>query len=127
MLKRSAPEPGGTREAVQRVRAWIDDPDMQPLPSRAELALAVRLTARTLEHLAPGHSVEVRVPPFVAVQCIAGPRHTRGTPPNVVEMRPEIWLRLAAGAVTFEQALSDGHIEASGTRANEISHWLPLV
>ena len=93
--------------------------------SRASLANAVRLSARMLAQEAPGHSVEVRVPPFVAVQCIEGPRHTRGTPPNVVEMSPEMWLGLACGMLPLEQAQM--HIEMSGTRASDIGAHLPVA
>ncbi|WP_415847595.1 sterol carrier family protein, partial [Tsukamurella strandjordii] len=77
-------DPAQTRAAVLAVRDWIENDDA-PQPPRAAVAAAVRSTARTLAQDAPGGSVEVRVPPFVAVQCIDGPRHTRGTPPNVVE------------------------------------------
>jgi len=83
----------------------------------------VRTTARTLEHDAPGHSVELRVPPFVAVQCIEGPRHTRGTPPNVVECSPRTWLLLATGLLSWDQA----DVDASGSRAAEIAAWLPII
>ncbi|VFB01104.1 Uncharacterised protein [Nocardia cyriacigeorgica] len=84
------------RAAVAAVRPWLLD-EAAPAPARAELGAAVRMTARALAESAPGHSVEVRVPPFVAVQCIEGPRHTRGTPPNVVETDPRTWLLLATG------------------------------
>lgn len=87
----------------------------------------MRLTARTLAAVAPGASVEVRVPPFVAVQCVSGPRHTRGTPPNVVETDPRTWLLVAAGLMRFEDASAIGKLTLSGTRASEICHWLPLV
>ncbi|WP_158726613.1 sterol carrier family protein [Tomitella fengzijianii] len=96
-------------------------------PARAVVAEAVRLSARTLEAVAPGHSVEVRVPPFVAVQCIEGPRHTRGTPPNVVETDALTWLRLASGRWTWERAVAGGAVTASGSRAAEIARWLPIV
>ncbi len=96
-------------------------------PARAVLAAAVRLSARTLEQVAPGSSVEVRVPPFVAVQCIEGPRHTRGTPPNVVETDPFTWLLLATGLLGFDDAVAAGSLDASGGRAGEIGHWLPLL
>ena len=78
---------------------------------------------------APGHSVELRVPPFVAVQCVDGPRHTRGTPPNVVETDPETWLRLALGLLGFEEArqAGGGVMEVSGTRAGELAKHLPVV
>ncbi|GAA3421385.1 hypothetical protein GCM10022140_39490 [Rhodococcus aetherivorans] len=87
----------------------------------------MRLSARALEQVAPGSSVEVRVPPFVAVQCIEGPRHTRGTPPNVVETDPRTWLRLATGLVGFADAAAEGSLDASGSRAGEIAHWMPLL
>ena len=95
-------------------------------PPRPALAAAVRLSLRTLAQLAPGRSVEVRVPPFAAVQCIEGPRHTRGTPPNVVETDPRTWLELATGALTWPAAVAAGKITASGNRADLSAH-LPLV
>lgn len=112
------------RAAVIAIKDWILAPEQHDRPTRAELAAAVRLTARTLEDLAPGHSVEVRIPPFVAVQCIEGPRHTRGTPPNVVETDPLTWLRLAVGAETLAETTG---VDFSGTRAGEVGQWLPLI
>lgn len=126
-MPKATPDPALTRAAVLTVKSWIDDPEGAPMPPRSQLADAVRRTARTLEHIAPGHSVEVRVPPFVAIQCIDGPWHTRGTPPNVVETNPLTWLQLATGKISLDQAISDGKVDASGTRAREIEHWLPLV
>jgi hypothetical protein len=78
-----------------------------------------------LADLVPGRAVEVRVPPYAAVQCVAGPRHTRGTPPNVVEMDAVTWVSLAAGRLAWAQAVADGRIRASGPRA-DISGCLPL-
>lgn len=69
----------------------------------------------------------MRVPPFVAVQCIEGPRHTRGTPPNVVETDPRTWLRLVVGLEVFDDAVDTGGVDASGTRTGEIAHWLPVL
>jgi hypothetical protein len=92
----------------------------------SQLATAVRYLLEELGSRAPGNTVEVRVPPFGAVQCVEGPRHTRGTPPNVVEMIPEIWFSLATGDLGWDQALAQGQIHASGTRA-EIKAHLPLV
>jgi hypothetical protein len=80
-----------------------------------------------LAALAPGASVEVRIPPFVAVQCISGPRHTRGTPPNVVETDPRTWLLLATGLLRVVDAGVTGALHLSGSRAAEIQSWLPLV
>lgn len=94
-----------------------------PTPSRQATAAAVRLSARMLAQEAPGHSVEVRVPPFVAVQCFEGPRHTRGTPPNVVETDAHTWLRMATGELEF----ADAEVDASGVRAAEIAHCFPVV
>jgi Bacterial SCP ortholog len=95
------------------------------VPDRAVLRDAVRATLAVLAARVPGRSVEVRVPPFGAVQCVAGPRHTRGTPPNVVETDPVTWLALALGRSTWAEATAAGRIRASGTRA-DLSPYLPL-
>jgi hypothetical protein len=126
MAARQPADPKQTREAVRAVEDWLRD-DGQPVPARPELAAAVRLTARTLAAAAPGASVEVRVPPFVAVQCVSGPRHTRGTPPNVVETDPRTWLLLATGLLQMPDAVATGALRLSGSRAGEIESWLPLV
>ncbi len=126
MATRRTADPAKTREAVLAVRPWLDD-DAAPAPDRALVADAVRLTARTLAAVAPGASVEVRIPPFVAVQCIAGPRHTRGTPPNIVETDPKTWLRLAVGLDEVGAAAASGRLQLSGSRAGEIATWLPVV
>lgn len=107
------------------VADWLCD-ETRRAPDRTTLATAVRLTARTLAAVAPGASVEVRVPPFVAVQCVSGPKHTRGTPPNVVETDPRTWLLLATGMLTLADAQANGLLTLSGSRAGEIDHWLPL-
>lgn len=110
--------------AISMVAAWLDDETEQP--ARADLAAAVRLSLRTLEQLAPGRSVEVRVPPFAAVQCVAGPRHTRGTPPNVIETDARTWLLLATGRMSWATAIEQGKASASGSRA-DLAPWLPVV
>ncbi len=86
---------------------------------------AVRFTLEELADVAPGTSVEVRVPPDGAVQAVEGPRHTRGTPPNVVETDPGTWLALATGTLTWDDAVASGRVLASGERA-DLSAWLPL-
>lgn len=126
MPPRRAVDPAELRAAVLEVAPWLRG-DSEEQPSRAQLAAAVRLSARTLEQVAPGSSVEVRVPPFVAVQCVEGPRHTRGTPPNVVETDPRTWLSLVTGLLGFDQAATNGAVAVSGSRAGEITQWLPLV
>ncbi|WP_299529320.1 sterol carrier family protein [uncultured Streptomyces sp.] len=92
---------------------------------RQALAAATRLFADALAEKAPGGSVEVRVPPYAVVQCVGGPKHTRGTPPNVVETDPLTWLRLATGRTTWADALEAARVGASGERA-DLSALLPL-
>ena len=111
------------RGAVDPVRPWLAGEAEQP--PRAVLGAAVKTSARWLAQHEPGHSVELRVPPHVAVQCIEGPRHTRGTPPNVVETDAATWLRLATGALSWEAAVVEGRVIASGNRA-DLSALLPL-
>jgi len=101
-------------------------PDRPAMPlERAALATVTRTLAEILAAQVPGRSVEVRVPPFVAVQAVAGPRHTRGTPPNVVETDPLTWLRLATGRVSFAEVEGAGTLTASGSRA-DLTAYLPL-
>ncbi|KAA0109225.1 sterol carrier family protein [Mycolicibacterium sp. P1-5] len=126
MDARSNADPEATVAAVRAVVTWLRD-ETAATPDRPEIATAVRLTARTLAALAPGASVELRVPPFVAVQCISGPRHTRGTPPNVVETDPRTWLRLATGLLDVDEASRGGALRLSGSRAGEVASWLPVV
>ncbi len=94
-------------------------------PARTDLATAVRYLLQLLAEKAPGNTVEVRVPPFGAVQVLEGPRHTRGTPPNVVETDPRTWIALATGQEEWADAVTAGRILASGTRA-DLSELLPL-
>ncbi|MGO1434975.1 MAG: sterol carrier family protein [Canibacter sp.] len=94
--------------------------------TRQNTATAVRYLLEELAEIAPGNSVEVRVPPFGAAQCIAGPRHTRGTPPNVVEMTADVWIALAYGDLNWQDAVSNGDVTASGARAN-LAPVLPIM
>lgn len=93
---------------------------------RQALAACTRLLADALALKAPGGSVEVRIPPFAVVQCIGGPRHTRGTPPNVVETDPLTWIRLATGRTGWAEALDGARVSAGGERA-DLSALLPLM
>ena len=97
-----------------------------PATDRADLATAVRYTLEELSVVAPGRSVEVRVPPFGAVQCVTGTTHTRGTPPNVVETDPMTWVALAVGGTDWADAVAEGLVQASGERA-DLSPFLPIV
>lgn len=91
-----------------------------------EVATAVRYTLQLLANQAPGSTVEVRVPPFGAVQCVEGPKHTRGTPPNVIEMTPDVWLRLAVGETSWQDARERHLLTASGSLAT-LEGMLPVV
>lgn len=119
--RRRIAEPDG-REALGQWQASRADGQAVP---RQVLATAVRYALEELGARAPGRTVEVRVPPFGAVQCIEGPTHTRGTPPNVTETDADTWLALATGALTWAQADDEGLLRASGQRA-DLSAWLPL-
>jgi hypothetical protein len=111
------------RAAVDPIRSWLAGEAEQP--PRAVVGAAVKTTARWLAQQVPGRSVELRVPPHVAVQCVPGPRHTRGTPPNVVETDAATWLRLATGLTSWHDAVAAGQVTASGNRA-DLSPHLPL-
>ncbi|NWF31359.1 maleylpyruvate isomerase family mycothiol-dependent enzyme [Streptomyces sp. PKU-EA00015] len=93
---------------------------------RQALAACTRLLADALAVKAPGASTEVRIPPFAVVQCVEGPRHTRGTPPNVVETDPLTWIRLATGRTGWREALEAAKVSASGERA-DLGGLLPIL
>ncbi|GAA3324536.1 sterol carrier family protein [Paeniglutamicibacter sulfureus] len=114
-------------EGARALGRWIEaeEAEAAALP-RPVIALAVRYTLEELASRAEGNSVEVRVPPFGVTQCIAGPRHTRGTPPNVIELPAQLWLALASGKIGWDAALATGKVSASGLRA-DLSAELPLV
>lgn len=116
-------------EGRSALRTWAEAAatgaeDAAALP-RTTRATAVRYTLEELATRAEGNSVEVRVPPFGVCQCIAGPRHTRGTPPNVIETDPTTWLGLATGQLSWQAAVGQGRVSASGSRADLSAH-LPL-
>jgi uncharacterized protein (TIGR03083 family) len=99
---------------------------VEPTLDRPATGVTVRLLTGVLAERAPGRSVEVRVPPYAAVQCVEGPRHTRGTPPNVVEADPIAWMELATGRLSWSAAMQTGRIRASGERA-DLSALLPVL
>ncbi|MEU8466677.1 sterol carrier family protein [Streptomyces sp. NPDC029006] len=101
-------------------------PGLEVPYDRQALAAATRLLADALAVKAPGGSTEVRVPPYAVVQCVEGPRHTRGTPPNVVETDPLTWIRLATGRLSWADALAGAKVGASGERA-DIGGLLPVM
>jgi len=110
-------------EGLQALRVWRENPSAAP---RATVATAVRFSLEELASRAPGRTLEVRVPPYGAVQCVEGPRHTRGTPPNVIETDALTWLDLVTGQVDWASALAGGTVHASGLRAS-LAEYLPLV
>jgi hypothetical protein len=143
------PDPARLLAAVNEQRAALGDPpwtgpatvaalgmaavtavlaagDAGAEPAREATRAAVRFLLDALAQRAPGRAVEVRVPPFAAVQCVAGPRHTRGTPPNVVETDPQTWLGLATGRQDWPAAVAAGRVRVSGPRS-DISGYLPLA
>jgi hypothetical protein len=114
-------------EAVSRLaEAVVRGLDLDVEPDRQALKIVVRELVRAFAGRHPGRTVEVRVPPYAAVQCLEGPRHTRGTPPNVVEADPLAWVRVCAGRATWSDLLRGGGIRASGDRS-DLSVLFPLT
>jgi uncharacterized protein (TIGR03083 family) len=101
-------------------------PGLELVPDPEAVKVVTKVLLQTLAAKAPGRSVEVRVPPVAAVQCVEGPRHTRGTPPNVVEADPLTWIEVAAGRLSWRDAAENGRLRASGERS-DISNLLPLI
>jgi uncharacterized protein (TIGR03083 family) len=102
-------------------------PDIDPVEiDHGALGISCRMLTGILAERVPGHTVELRVPPYAAVQCVAGPRHTRGTPPNVVEVDAMTWVELATGRSAWPDAVAAGKVRASGDRA-DISEHLPVL
>jgi len=117
-------------EGRAALAAWRASTEPAPGPApapvpRATLATAVRYSLEEVTARAPGNSVEVRVPPFGVTQCVEGPRHTRGTPPNVIECDADTWLAVVTGRISWADAVAAGAVAASGLRA-DLSGLLPL-
>jgi hypothetical protein len=114
-------------EGISAINAVIQADKVSPLTDTDPVfVMAVRYLLEELAEVAPGNSVEVRVPPLGATQCIEGPRHTRGTPPNVVEMSPRVWFDLAIGKMSWEDASAEHLVSSSGVRAS-LDEVLPLT
>ena len=116
------PDPRGPQLVASVLRARDGDGTPEP----AELRDAARYLLALLATRHPGRVLEVRIPPVAAVQCLAGPVHTRGTPPNVVETDPLTWVRLATGRLGWADAVGSAAVHASGPRA-DLSAYLPLA
>lgn len=119
------PDVSGAHHKFTVVSAVIADLEGGRAPDAKVLGDAVRTLLRTLATSAPGRSVEVRVPPYGAVQCGQGPRHARGTPPNVVETDPLTWVEVATGRISWARAVREGRVRASGIRT-DLSGYFPL-
>jgi hypothetical protein len=116
-MARRTIDPAEGAAALASVQAGAQD--------RTAVATAVRWLLQTLADTVPGNNVEVRVPPYGAVQAVPGPRHTRGTPPNVIETDPATWIALATGALTWTEAVAAARVTASGSRA-DLTPFLPV-
>ena len=92
-----------------------------------EIMSQVKEILAKISKIAPGHAVELRIPPYSAIQCVEGPKHTRGTPPNVVEMSAEVLFEISAGKIMWSDAIGDGRISASGERSDLSSLFLQLA
>ncbi|ROP30981.1 hypothetical protein EDD30_3866 [Couchioplanes caeruleus] len=119
------PDVSPAHNKSESVGAALDALDGGVEPDRTVLRDAVRALLSELARTAPGRSVEVRIPPFGAIQCVPGPRHTRGTPPNVVETDPLTWLLVATGRLGWADAVDSGRVRASGIRT-DLAPYLPV-
>lgn len=119
------PDVSSAHNKSDSVRQALDALDDGAEPDRTVLRDAVRALLAELARTVPGRSVEVRIPPFGAIQCVEGPRHTRGTPPNVVETDPMTWLLVATGRLSWADAVSTGRVRASGIRT-DLTPYLPV-
>lgn len=123
MPPRRRTDPAAGAAALARALAALD---VGQEPERVDARTATRYLLEELAERAPGNSVEVRVPPFGVTQAVPGPRHTRGTPPNVVETDPGTWLALATGRLAWGEAVTSARVLASGERSDLSAH-LPLT
>lgn len=119
------PDVPGEHQNFSATSTVIADLNAGRTPDAATLAGAVRELLRALAKAAPGRSVEVRIPPYGATQCVPGPRHTRGTPPGVVQTDPVTWVEVGTGRLAWAEAVASGRVSASGLRT-DLSDYLPL-
>lgn len=125
--RRRIPVPEGHAALTSWARTHAQDPAAAAALPRSTRATAVRFALEELATRVPGNSVEVRVPPFGVAQAIPGPRHTRGTPPNVVEMEPRTFVQLAVGHLTWDEARAQRRVQASGTHADDVGQMVPVI
>lgn len=126
ILKKDLPE--GRRALEQWLRTAKNDPSATDELPRRVWAMAVRYSLYLMEHKAPGEGVEVRVAPWGAIKILEGPASDPHnlTPPDVIELEPDVWLRLVCGISTWDEEKDAGHISAVGER-DDLSDLLPLT
>lgn len=112
--------------ALLPLQDWLSHPELQEPADKNAFVHATRITVQYFSQVAPGRAVELRIPPWIAVQIIAGSSHARGIPPNVIEMPAAVWLRVFVGKIAYSAALHQGLIEASGVKCAEIENFLPV-
>lgn len=118
-------QPAARDEVLEARARLVAAAEAGEKPAKADLKLLTKHYLALLETLAPGKSVEVRVPPFAAIQCVEGVRHTRGTPPAVIETDALTWIGLATGEIAWGEVADSPRLRASGERT-DLSVYLPL-
>lgn len=111
---------------AQQLETCLTAYSMDRTPDPEVEKAAVKATLDLLKTVAPGKSVEVRIPPYAAIQAVEGVNHRRGTPSATVECDAATWLRLATGQLTWGDAIASGRLSASGERS-DLSAYLPLA
>ena len=105
----------------------IEDAAGREAIAASDTPTAVRYLLQVIEREHPGGAVELRVPPYGAIQCLSGLDHRRGTPPNVVEMEPELFLSLCLGKASWQDLIQSGQVLASGSLVPEAAKLFPVL
>jgi hypothetical protein len=124
--KQGVRNPPSNQEGLQSLKDLLNSYQNNQEVNKLIEQTAVKFCLQLLHEKAPGNSVEVRIPPYAAVQVIPGISHKRGTPPAVIEMTARIWIDLAIGNIDWITTKNSGAISASGERA-DLSTFLPLI
>jgi len=124
--KQGVRNPPSNQEGLQALKDLLNSYETNQEVNKLIEQTAVKYCLQLLHEKAPGNSVEVRIPPYAAVQVIPGTSHKRGTPPAVIEMSARIWIDLAIGKIDWATTKNGGSISASGERA-DLSAFLPLI
>ena len=124
--KQGVRNPPSNQEGLQALKDLVKSHENNQEVNKLLEQTAVKYCLQLLHKKAPGNSVEVRIPPYAAVQVIPGISHKRGTPPAVIEMSARIWIDLAIGKIDWITTKNSGAFSASGERA-DLSTLLPLI